>query len=183
MKLLSLIVASFLTTLAAAIKIQGSIIPNAVISGKITIKLLVTIMFLTPSLNVSNIDFSTTKVTLNGAQHTAHIRSDGSFVFWIYLLEVQSIDNIFPKLRVDVNEQEEIQASYTGLGISWNQRGYNVDYPLQIQAKAEAEYFMERQKFNVIGMFKNPMFLMLGFSAIMMFFMPKMMEQMKNMGM
>jgi hypothetical protein len=33
-----------------------------------------------------------------------------------------------------------------------------------------------------MGMFKNPMFLMLGFSAIMMFFMPKMMDQLKNMG-
>ncbi|KAG0194518.1 hypothetical protein DFQ28_009725 [Apophysomyces sp. BC1034] len=33
----------------------------------------------------------------------------------------------------------------------------------------------ERQGFNVMGMFKNPMFLMLGFSAVMMFVLPKMM--------
>lgn len=32
-----------------------------------------------------------------------------------------------------------------------------------------------------MGMFKNPMMLMMGFSAIMMFFMPKMMKSLQNM--
>lgn len=59
-----------------------------------------------------------------------------------YLLEVQSIEHVFPKIRVDINEENQVQATYTGLGIDWNQRGYSVVYPLEIQAKAEAEYFM-----------------------------------------
>lgn len=59
-----------------------------------------------------------------------------------YLLEVQSIDHVYPKIRVDINEENQVQAAYTGLGIDWNQRGYSVVYPLEIQAKAEAEYFM-----------------------------------------
>lgn len=58
------------------------------------------------------------------------------------MLEVQSIEHVFPKIRVDINEENQIQATYTGLGIDWNQRGYSVVYPLEIQAKAEAEYFM-----------------------------------------
>jgi hypothetical protein len=85
-------------------------------------------------------------------------------------------------LRVDINEQGQVQAAFTGLGIDWNTTGYSVEYPLNIPAKQEADYFMVRQGFNLMGMFKNPMFLMMGFSAIMMLFMPKMMKQMQNMG-
>lgn len=59
-----------------------------------------------------------------------------------YLLEVQSIEHVYPKMRVDISEDNKVQAAYTGLGIDWNQRGYSVVYPLEIQAKAEAEYFM-----------------------------------------
>lgn len=58
------------------------------------------------------------------------------------MLEVQSIEHVFPKIRVDINEENQVLAAYTGLGIDWNQRGYSVVYPLEIQAKAEAEYFM-----------------------------------------
>ncbi|CAO3649917.1 unnamed protein product [Mucor fragilis] len=119
-------------------------------------------------------------------QYTAHIRSNGEFSIphvqpGSYLLEVQSIEHVYPKMRVDISEDNKVQAAYTGLGIDWNQRGYSVVYPLEIQAKAEAEYFMQRQGFNIMAMFKNPMMLMMGVSAIMMFFMPKMMKSLQNM--
>ncbi|KAG2193312.1 hypothetical protein INT46_008522 [Mucor plumbeus] len=159
---------SLLVAIASALNIQGKIIPNTVLN------------------DVSRIDSSTTRIVLNGAQYTAHIKSNGEFNIphvqpGSYLLEVQSIEHVFPKIRVDVNEENEVQATYTGLGIDWNQRGYSVVYPLEIQAKAETEYFMQRQGFNIMGMFKNPMMLMMGFSAIMMFFMPKMMKSLQNM--
>ncbi|KAI7888198.1 uncharacterized protein EV154DRAFT_321265 [Mucor mucedo] len=168
MRLLSLIIASFLVTFASALKLQGKIIPNSIIS------------------DVSKIDSSTTRVVLNGNQHTAHIKVNGEFTFpdvkeGSYLLEVQSIEHIFPKLRVDINNEDKVRASYTAFGVDWNQRGVSVEYPLEIQAKQESEYFMERQGFNVMGMFKNPMFLMLGVSAVMMFFMPKLMKTIKDM--
>ncbi|KAI9364625.1 hypothetical protein BD770DRAFT_378576 [Pilaira anomala] len=168
MRLLSFFIVSFLVTFATAITLQGKIIPNAVIS------------------DVTKIDTSTTRIVLNGAQYTAHIKANGEFAIpnvkpGSYLLEVQSIEYVFPKLRVDVNEENNVKATYTGLGIDWNQRGNSVSYPLDIQAKAVSEYFMERQGFSVMGMFKNPMFLMMGVSAIMMFFMPKLMKQMQEM--
>ncbi|GAA5798828.1 hypothetical protein EDC94DRAFT_627877 [Helicostylum pulchrum] len=167
MKLLSIVIASFLVAAAAAMNIEGKIIPNAVIP------------------DVSEIDTATTRVALNGAQYTARIKANGEFNIpnvkaGSYLLEVQSIEHIFPKLRVDV-EENNVKATYTGLGIDWNQRGNSISYPLEIQAKADSEYFMERKGFNVMSMFKNPMFLMMGVSAIMMFFMPKLMKAMQEM--
>ncbi|KAK4511288.1 uncharacterized protein ATC70_012503 [Mucor velutinosus] len=168
MKLLGFYITSLLVAIASALNIQGKIIPNTVLE------------------DVSKIDSSTTRIVLNGAQYTAHIQSNGEFNIphvqpGSYLLEVQSIEHVYPKIRVDINEENQVQAAYTGLGIDWNQRGYSVVYPLEIQAKAEAEYFMQRQGFNIMGMFKNPMMLMMGASAIMMFFMPKMMKSLQNM--
>jgi hypothetical protein len=45
-----------------------------------------------------------------------------------------------------VSDDDKISATYTGLGIDWNQRGFSIDYPLQIQAKAEADYFMVKRE-------------------------------------
>ncbi|KAI8888956.1 hypothetical protein K501DRAFT_329566 [Backusella circina FSU 941] len=168
MKVLYTLIASTLVALVSAVKLEGDIAINSLIQ------------------DVQDINLATTRVVLNGAQHTAHINTKGHFEFpsiqpGSYLLEIQSIDYIFPKLRVDVSDDEKISATYTGLGIDWNQRGFSVDYPLQIQAKAEADYFMEHKTFNVMGMFKNPMFLMMGFSALMMLFMPRMLKSVQDM--
>ncbi|KAI8333493.1 hypothetical protein EDC96DRAFT_470063 [Choanephora cucurbitarum] len=168
MKFLSLLITSLLLAITNALKLQGRIVPNAIIE------------------DIAKIDSSTTRVVLNGAQYTAHIDAKGEFSFpnvrpGSYLLEVQSIQHVYPKLRVDIGEDDEVRASYTGIGIDWNQRGYSVPHPFDLQAKAESEYFMQRQGFNLMGMFKNPMFLMLGFSAIMMFFMPKLMAAVQDM--
>ncbi|KAI9472217.1 MAG: hypothetical protein EXX96DRAFT_583287 [Benjaminiella poitrasii] len=168
MNLLKLIITSFLLTIAAALEIKGKIIPNAVID------------------DVTKFDSSTTRVVLNGMQYIAHIKANGEFEFanvqpGSYLLEVQSIQYLFPKMRVDINEDNQVQAAYSGLAIDWNNKGNSVEYPLEVQAKTEAEYFMIRQGFNLMGMFKNPMFLMLGFSGLMLFVMPKMMNSLQNM--
>ncbi|CAO3642115.1 unnamed protein product [Cunninghamella echinulata] len=120
-------------------------------------------------------------VTLSGI-YSAIVREDGSFSFYnvapgSYLLEVNNIDYIFPKLRVNVKENE-VDGAYVGVGIGWDKTGYAVPHPFELKAKVEADYFMPRQGFNVLGMFKNPMFLMLGFSGIMLFIMPKMLQNM-----
>ncbi|ORX50968.1 hypothetical protein DM01DRAFT_1408949 [Hesseltinella vesiculosa] len=122
----------------------------------------------------------TTTVSLSG-MHSTLILANGSFVFeqvppGSYLLEVNSIDFIFSKLRVDVKEDGQVNGAYAGNGIGWDNTGYSVPYPFTFRARAHAEYFTEKQAFNMLAMFKNPMFLMIGFSAIMMFVMPKMMK-------
>ncbi|KAI8099069.1 uncharacterized protein BX664DRAFT_320315 [Halteromyces radiatus] len=156
--ILSLIISCLLVT--DAVKVQGKLETNGVLTD---------LRRLRPS----------TKVTLSGI-HSTFIQSDGSFVFddvtpGSYLLEVNNIDFIFPKLRVDIKENE-VAGSYTGLGAGWDKTGYALPHPFVLRAKAEADYFVERQGFNVIGMFKNPMFLMLGFSGLMMLVMPKMLQ-------
>ncbi|KAG1441342.1 hypothetical protein G6F56_011529 [Rhizopus delemar] len=85
------------------------------------------------------------------------------------------------QIRVDIKEDETIWAAYTGLGRDWNQFGNRVGYPFELQAKAEADYFVQRQGFSLMSIFGNKMFLMMGVSGLMMLFMPKMMKQMQEM--
>ncbi|KAI8968886.1 hypothetical protein BDF20DRAFT_891990 [Mycotypha africana] len=166
-KLVLLLIAGLFAAVVKAVEIRGKIITNNVIDD---------VSKLSPS----------TRITLNGASSIVNVDKNGEFIFpnveaGSYLLEVQSIDYLFPKLRVDVKEDNHIHATYTAVGLDWNQRGLALGYPLEIQAKAEAEYFVHRQGFNILGMFKNPMFLMVGFSGLMMLVMPKMMNSLKNM--
>ncbi|KAI9034002.1 hypothetical protein CLU79DRAFT_726597 [Phycomyces nitens] len=165
--------ASLLFTIAQAAKVKGVIKTNGILKD-------------TTQLSPS------TRVTLNGEAHSTWIKKNGEFEFLdiapgSYLLEVRSIDYIFPKLRVDVDGEGDVSGAYTGSGISWAATGLPVDHPFELKAKLEAEYFIKKQGFNILGMFKNPMFLMLGFSAVIMFIMPKMMknldpEAMKEIG-
>ncbi|KAI9490584.1 hypothetical protein BDB00DRAFT_538448 [Zychaea mexicana] len=126
----------------------------------------------------------TTRVALNGGAYSALVTANGQFEIpdvdtGSYVLEVQAIDYVFPKLRLDVVKDQGItRAAYTGYGTSFESRGYSVEQPLELRAKAPATYFVERKGFNVLAMFKNPMFLMIGFSALMMFVLPKIMANM-----
>ncbi|ORZ15181.1 hypothetical protein BCR42DRAFT_416575 [Absidia repens] len=157
--LISLVVSCLFAT-AAAVSVEGSLVTNGILTD---------LRRLRPS----------TKVSLSGIYYT-FVQKDGTFSFddvpaGSYLLEVNDIDYIFPKLRVDVKENT-VDGAYTGLGVGWDKTGYAIPHPFVLRAKAEADYFVERQGFNVMGMFKNPMFLMLGFSGIMMLVMPKMLK-------
>ncbi|KAI7868145.1 hypothetical protein BDF14DRAFT_1796773 [Spinellus fusiger] len=121
-----------------------------------------------------------TRVTLNGQAYTTLVDISGEFVLHnvapgSYLLEIHSIDYIFPKLRVDVTENT-VQAAYTVTGGAWDTRGALMQHPLEIRSLAKADYFIEKQNFQIMGILKNPMFLMLGFSGLIMFVMPKMMK-------
>ncbi|KAL0076139.1 hypothetical protein J3Q64DRAFT_1850642 [Phycomyces blakesleeanus] len=155
-------VASLFFAIAQAAKVNGVISTNGILPD---------VSLLSPS----------TRVTLNGAAYTTLIKKNGEFEFLdivpgSYLLEIRSIDYIFPKLRVDVTEDGDVVGAYTGSGHNWASTGLHIDHPFELRAKLEAEYFVKKQGFNLLGMFKNPMFLMLGFSGIAMFILPMMMK-------
>jgi len=58
-------------------------------------------------------------------------------------------------------------------------------YPLQLEPTVKVQYFEIEPPFNPLSYLKNPMVLMVGFSAVMMFMMKRMpkqdMEQMQEM--
>ncbi|RIA98685.1 hypothetical protein C1645_748935 [Glomus cerebriforme] len=124
----------------------------------------------------------TTKIILDGGKYSALIRKNGKFVIddvpqGSYLLEISSKKFIYPKIRVDV-DSEGIKPFVTITGSEWSNTGPSLQYPLELPARSTSEYFMVRDGFSITSLFANPYIIMMGFSVLLLFIMPKMMANM-----
>lgn len=146
-----------------------------------------------PFLNQSTNDFVpfnvTTKITLNhGVDYMTYSRPDGSFTIrhvppGVHVIDVHSVTHHFPQAKCQFkpdNAQENkpvlscLEYAYPGAPKQPS------ELPLQLVAIATYDYFEVRKGFSMFGILKNPMFIMMAFSALMMFLMPKMMEGMDD---
>lgn len=124
----------------------------------------------------------TTKIILDGGKYSALIRKNGKFVIddvpqGSYLLEISSKKFIYPKIRVDV-DSEGVRPFVTIIGSEWSNTGPSLQYPLELSARSTSEYFMVRDGFSIASLFANPYIIMMGFSVLLLFIMPKMMANM-----
>ncbi|TVU08276.1 hypothetical protein EJB05_41674 [Eragrostis curvula] len=137
---------------------------------------------------------SNTKVILNGGQRVTFARPDGYFSFiadhtilpflllldliyfshnvpaGTHLIEVSSIGYFFSPVRVDISARNPgyIQAALTETRRVLNE--------LVLEPLKEEQYYEAREPFSIMSLLKSPMGLMVGFMVIMVFVMPKMME-------
>nr|CAB3468530.1 unnamed protein product [Digitaria exilis] len=142
---------------------------------------------------------SNTKVILNGGQRVTFARPDGYFALcsWYsvssafytvlsllldhiylshnvpagtHLIEVSSIGYFFSPVRVDISARNPgyIQAALTETRRALNE--------LVLEPLKEEQYYEVREPFSVMSLLKSPMGLMVGFMVLMVFVMPKMME-------
>jgi ER membrane protein complex subunit 7 len=125
----------------------------------------------------------TARITLNHDEYTTFSRNDGSFIIYnvgpgIHQLDIQNAAFHFPQIKVQLLEESMTTPKcleYAYPGATKNP----VPYPLVLTPYAAFNYFEQRKGFSIFVILKNPMFLMMGFSALMMFFMPKMMENLE----
>ncbi|WOL13532.1 ER membrane protein complex subunit [Canna indica] len=141
------------------------------------------------------------KVILNGGQRITFARADGYFSFHnvpagTHLIEVVALGYFFSPVRVDISARNPgtIQAALTE-----NRR---VLYELVLEPLKEEQYYevrnyklfctvstnseehlcilfillQTREPFSIMSLVKSPMGLMMGFMILMVFIMPKMME-------
>ncbi|KAG0365482.1 hypothetical protein BC939DRAFT_470784 [Gamsiella multidivaricata] len=125
-----------------------------------------------------------TRVILSGGQYSAMITKDGKFVFpdvaaGSYLLEVQSPQYIYPTVKVIVSGNDS-KAYLVSLGTDWSNNDNVLQIPLTLNPRAPASYFIPREGFKLSHLFANPMMLMMGFSVLMLFIMPKLMANMDS---
>ncbi|XP_026387592.1 ER membrane protein complex subunit 7 homolog [Papaver somniferum] len=120
---------------------------------------------------------SNAKVLLNGGQRTSFLRPDGYFSFHnvpagTHLIEVASVGFFFSPVRVDVSARNpgKVQAALTE-----TRRGLT---ELVLEPLKEEHYYEIREPFNVMSLLKSPMGLMMGFMVVVVFLMPKLMENM-----
>ncbi|CAL0327193.1 unnamed protein product [Lupinus luteus] len=118
---------------------------------------------------------SNVKVTLNGGQRVTFLRPDGYFSFHnvpagTHLIEVAALGYLFSPVRVDVSARNpgKIQAALTE-----TRRGLS-EFVLE-PLKGE-QYYEIREPFSIMSIVKSPMGLMMGFMLIVVFLMPKLME-------
>jgi hypothetical protein len=138
---------------------------------------------------------ASTHATLIGApgvKFTAPLRRDNTFVFdslpeSSYLLAIHARDHFFPPYRVDVGHaegeaaQEIVHVWQTFRGNEWSNKGPYLgsaqgELKVDIRPAAQKEFYQSRGGFNVMSIFKNPMILMGLVSVVMIFGMPKLME-------
>ncbi|KAF0354549.1 putative membrane protein [Gigaspora margarita] len=122
----------------------------------------------------------TTKVVLDGGKYSTFVRKDGKFVIdnvppGSYLFEVLSRKFIYPRLRVDVDSNGEIRPFVTIIGSEWSNQGPSLPYPLELFARAPADYFIPREGFSITSLLFNPYIILMGFGVILLLVMPKMM--------
>ncbi|KAI4376177.1 hypothetical protein MLD38_013967 [Melastoma candidum] len=120
---------------------------------------------------------SDAKVILNGGRKITFLRPDGYFSFHnisagTHLIEVAAIGYFFSPVRVDVSARHpgKVQAALTETRRSLNE--------LVLEPLREEQYYEIREPFSIMSVVKSPMGLMVGFMLIVMFLMPKMVENM-----
>ncbi|XP_047323410.1 ER membrane protein complex subunit 7 homolog [Impatiens glandulifera] len=118
---------------------------------------------------------SDVKVILNGGKRVSFLSTDGYFSFndipaGTHLIEVNAIGYFFSPVRVDVSARypSKVKAALTE-----NRKGLN---ELVLEPMNEEHYFEIREPFSIMSVVKSPMGLMIGFMMIVMFVMPKMIE-------
>ncbi|XP_019163144.1 PREDICTED: ER membrane protein complex subunit 7 homolog isoform X2 [Ipomoea nil] len=120
---------------------------------------------------------SDVKVLLNGGQRVTFLRPDGYFSFHnvpagTHLIEVDAIGYFFSPVRVDVSARNpgKVQAALTE-----NRRSLT---ELVLEPLREEQYYEIREPFSVMSIVKSPMGLMVGFMLLVVFVMPKLVENM-----
>ncbi|XP_034684357.1 ER membrane protein complex subunit 7 homolog [Vitis riparia] len=120
---------------------------------------------------------SNVKVILNGGQWVTFLRPDGYFSFHnvsagTHMIEVAAIGYFFSPVRVDVSARNpgKIQAALTE-----NRKGLT---ELVLEPLRDEQYYEIREPFSIMSVVKSPMGLMMGFMLIVMFLMPKLVENM-----
>lgn len=125
---------------------------------------------------------TTTLISLNHGELSTYSRSDGTFALYnvppgVHVLDVQSVTHHFSQIKIQL--LEETMNTEPPKCLEYYYPGATKQpaaYPLVLNAIATYDYFEKRQGFSIFSILKNPMVLMMGFSAILMFAMPKMME-------
>ncbi|KAF2544684.1 hypothetical protein F2Q68_00029058, partial [Brassica cretica] len=119
--------------------------------------------------------FSNIKVVLNGGQNISFLRPDGYFTFHkvpagTHLIEVYALGFFFSPVRVDVSARHhgKVQATLTETRRSLTE--------LVLEPLRADQYYELREPFNVMAILKSPMGLMVGFMVVVVFLMPKLME-------
>ncbi|KAJ3933613.1 MAG: hypothetical protein NXY57DRAFT_1047768 [Lentinula lateritia] len=123
------------------------------------------------------------RVVLDDDKHSGGILKDGSFVIpnvpsGTYLLSVISHDYQFEQDSISFEEPVvEVRPYVLGTPMS-PASTILLPYPIKLSARQRFNYFVPRESFNIMGMLKSPMILMMVFAGALVLGMPYLMKNM-----
>ncbi|KZV92092.1 hypothetical protein EXIGLDRAFT_769281 [Exidia glandulosa HHB12029] len=132
-------------------------------------------------------DVQDAKVQLDGGLRSALIRRTGEFIIpevdpGLYILSVDSQHFVFDQFLVDIvmNDTKPLVFVHPYMPGTPLLPKANVTlaHPMTLLARRRNIYFVPRESFNVVGMFNNPMMLLMIGTGVMMFAMPMIMNSM-----
>jgi len=123
------------------------------------------------------------KVILDAGKYSGCITRDGNFSIpevdpGTYALSVTSHDYIFDQFRVDVVDSTsppQIRSHMLGTPLM-SATSVSLRYPIVLVPRHKNNYFKPRESFNLLGMFQNPMVMIMVLTALMMLGMPYIMK-------
>ncbi|GMI29161.1 hypothetical protein TrCOL_g13637 [Triparma columacea] len=131
--------------------------------------------------------YSNIPVTLNAGEYNALSNSTGGFTFHnvkpgVYNMEVLDTLHHFPQIRMKYNATaaDPVTCNLYPYAGAPQREEFKCSPTFQLPALAAYAYFEKRPPFSIMGLFRNPMLLMMLFSGGMMYMMPKMMEGMDD---
>jgi len=121
----------------------------------------------------------------DGRRWSAGVLKDGTFVIRNvepdqYVLSVLASDFLFDQVLVQVSNESSKPPTvmpYTlGTPMTDMSSPVTLPYPLRISARRRNQYYVPHEGFNLVGMFQNPMMLLMAFAGVMVFATPYLMK-------
>ncbi|KIJ68258.1 hypothetical protein HYDPIDRAFT_106426 [Hydnomerulius pinastri MD-312] len=123
------------------------------------------------------------RVMLDTGRYSGRVTRSGNFsipdvVPGTYVLSVLSHDYVFEQVRVDVSDSSpipEIKSYIIGTPLT-SHSSVSLPYPVVLTPRHKNSYFKPRDSFNLLGMFQNPMMMIMVLTGVMMLGMPYIMK-------
>ena len=126
-----ILVFSLLPSITQGLDITGSISPN------------------THLLSASSLPPSTLLIlSSSNLEYKTHQTPHGSFKFRnvtagpSYILQIECLTHTFPPLRIDTQNEDDVEVYQTFRGNAWSHQGAKLAYPIQIAPSAQADYYV-----------------------------------------
>jgi len=128
-----------------------------------------------------------TLISVNHGEYTTYSRPDGNFTIkdiqpGIYLIDVHSTVHHFSQVKCQFKPDAPAQDKPVFSCLEYVYHGAPkraMDNLLVLTAMATYDYFEVRKGFSVFSMVKNPMVILMLVTVALMYFMPKMMEDLE----
>ncbi|KAH0838453.1 hypothetical protein J3R83DRAFT_6764 [Lanmaoa asiatica] len=123
------------------------------------------------------------KVVLDAGRYSGRVIQNGNFSIpdvdlGTYVLSVTSHDYVFDQFRVDVLDSTSpphIRSHMLGTPLI-SAASVSLRYPIVLVPRHKNGYFKARDSFNLLGMFQNPMMMIMVLTGVMMLGMPYIMK-------